>query len=79
MYLLESPHRGKSNEYTQHTVIVLIEKKKKKKKLSKLSPLTSWPGTMIYPQWLEQLMPRTRFDGPKDVRAFEFPLHIPLS
>ena len=34
-----------------------------------LSPLTSCPGAMINPQWLELPMSRTNFHGPKDVRA----------
>ena len=36
MYSLESPHRGDSNEYTQHTIFN-IKKKKKKKNLIILS------------------------------------------
>ena len=33
VYSLESPHRGDSNEYTQHTTIIQKKKKKKKKKI----------------------------------------------
>ena len=73
MYSLESPHRGDSNEYTQHTIIV-----KEIKKIPKLSLFASWPGTMINPQWLELPMSRTIFYGPKDVRAIEVRLYIEL-
>ena len=38
VYLLESPHRDDSNEYTEHTTF------------PKLSSFTSWPGAMINPQ-----------------------------
>ena len=31
---------------------------------------------MINPQWLELLMSRTNFHGPKDVRAIEVRLYI---
>ena len=66
VYLLESPHRGYSNEYTQHTIIV-----KEIKKIPKLSVFASWPGIMINPYWLELPMSRIIFYGPKDVRAIE--------
>ena len=56
MYSLESPHRGDSNEYTKHTIVV-----KEIKKNPKLSLFASWPGTMINPQWLELPMSRTIF------------------
>ena len=36
-----------------------------------LSSFASWPGAMIYPQWLELPMSRTNFHGLKDVRAIE--------
>ena len=29
MFSLESPHRGDSNEYTQHTIMNMINKKRK--------------------------------------------------
>ena len=71
MYSLESSHRGDSNECTHHTVVV-----KEIKKIRKLSLFASGPGTMINPQWLELLMSRTIFYGPKDVRAIEVRLYI---
>ena len=46
VYSLESPHRGDSNVYTQHTIIV-----KEIKNTPQLSLFASWPGTMINPQW----------------------------
>ena len=74
VYSLELPHRGNSNEYTQHTIIV----KEIKKKIPKLSLFASWPGTMINPQWLELPMSRTIFYGPKDVWAIEVQLYMKL-
>ena len=70
VYSLESPHRGDSNEYTQHTIIV-----KERKKNPKLLLFASYPGTMINPQWLELPMSRTIFYGPNDVRAIEVRLY----
>ena len=69
-YSLESPLRGDSNEYTQHTIFM-----KKIKKIPKLSLFASWPGIMINPQWLELPMSRTISYGPKDVRAIEIRLY----
>ena len=66
VYSLESPHRGDSNEYSQHTIIV-----NEIKKIPKVSLFASSPGSMINPQWLELPMSRTNFHGPKDVRATE--------
>ena len=57
-------YQGGSNEYTQHTIIVLKIKQKK----SKLLPFASWPGAMINPQWLELAISQTNFKGPKDIR-----------
>ena len=71
MYSLESPQRGDSNEYTQHTIIV-----QKLENITKLSPFASWPGVMINPQWLEPPISRTNFPGPKGVRAIEVRLYM---
>ena len=71
MYALESPPRGDSNKYTQHTIIV-----EDGKDFPKLSPFASWPGVMINPQWLELHMSRTNFHGPKDLRAIEVRLYF---
>ena len=71
MYSLESPHRGDSNEYTQHTIIV-----QKIEDFPKLSLFASSTGVMINPQWLELPMSRTNFHGPKDVRAIEVRLYV---
>ena len=70
VYSLESPHRGDSNEYTQHTIIV-----ENRKDFPKLSLFASWTGAMTNPQWLELPMFRTNFHGPKDVRAIEVRLY----
>ena len=51
VYSLESPHHCVEN----------------RKKIPKLSLFPSWTGAMINPQWLELLMSRTNFHGPKDV------------
>ena len=67
VYSLESPLRGDSNAYTQHTIIML----KTEKNFPKLSLFASWTDVMINPQWLELPMSRTHFNGPKDVRAIE--------
>ena len=72
VYSLESPHRGDSNEYTQHTIIVY----KIEKDFPKLSLFASWTGAMINHQWLELPMSRTNFHGPKDVRAIEVRLYF---
>ena len=45
-----------------------------RKDILKSSPFLSWPGAMINPQWLELLMSRTNFHGPKDVWATEVQL-----
>ena len=44
----------------------------------KLSPLAPWPGAMINPQRFELPMSRTNLHGPKDVRAVEVWLYIPI-
>ena len=49
VYSLESLHRGNSNEYTEHTIIVY----KIENKFPKLSRFTSWPGSTFNTQWLE--------------------------
>ena len=67
MYSLESPHRGDSNEYTQHTIIFFEDRKH----FHKLSSFASWPGAMIKSHWLQLPISRTNFHGPKDVRAIE--------
>ena len=73
MYSLESPHRGDSNEYTQHTIIVW---KIEQINLNYRHLLPEWFGTIINPQWLEPPMSRTNFHGPKDVRAIEIRLYL---
>ena len=72
VYSLESPRRGDATEYTKHTIIV---KSVDRKYFPKLSPFASWPGAMIYPQWLEQPISRTNFLSPKDVRDIEVRLY----
>ena len=67
MYSLESPHRGDSNEYTQHALYFM----EAGKDIPKVSPFTSRSVVMINPQWLELPMSRTNFYGPKDVRVTE--------
>ena len=42
----------------------------------KLSLFASWPGAMNNPQWLELPISRTKFYGPKDVRAIKVRLYI---
>ena len=69
MYSLESPHRGDSNEYTQHTFIV--------QKIDK----TSQNYRHLLPinlQWLELPMSWIIFHNPKDVRATEGRLYIQI-
>ena len=46
-----------------------------RKEITKLSPLTSSPGTMINPHWLELPMSRRNLYGRKDVRAIEVRLY----
>ena len=75
VYSVELPNWGKSNEYTQHTIIV----KKIEKKFPKLSLFASWPGTMINLQWLELPISRSVFCGPKDVWAIEVRLYCGYS
>ena len=67
MYSLESPHLGDSNEYTQHTIIVM-----EIKKFPKLSLFAFWPGTMINPQCLELPMSRIIFMVPKGFEPSKF-------
>ena len=72
LYSLESPHRGDSNEYTQHTIIIW-----KVKNISlNYSPFASWPSARINPQWLELPISRTNFHGPKEVRAIKVWLYF---
>ena len=73
VYSLESPHRGDSNEYTQHTTYNYCVENRKKKSLNYRHLLPD--GTIINPLWLEPLMSRTIFYGPKDVRAIEIRLY----
>ena len=75
VYSLESPHRGDSNEYKQHTITqhTITEDRKKN---PELSPFASWPGVMINPQCFELPISRRNFHGPKAVRAFEVRLYI---
>ena len=68
VYSLESPLRGDSNEYTQHTII------EDGNDIPKFSPYASWPGVLINPQWLELPISRTNFYGPNDDRAIEIRL-----
>ena len=72
VYSLESPHRGDSNEYTQHTIIA----QKIEKSFPKLLPFASWPGTMINVQWLELPISRTNVHGPQDVGAIAVRLYV---
>ena len=67
MYSLESHHRGDSNEYMLHTSTEL----KFRKDFPNLSLIVSRPGAMINPQWLELLISRINFHGPKDVQAIK--------
>ena len=67
VYSLESPHRGASNEYTQHTIIVKEIKKKSlnyRYLIPHLAPWFTLSGSN-YP-CLEQFSML-----PKDVRAIE--------
>ena len=66
VYSLESPHRGDSNEYTQHTIFI-----EKIKNVPKLLSFASWPVVMSNHQWLELPISGTNVHGPKDVRAIE--------
>ena len=50
-----------------------------RKAIPKLSPFSSWPGALINPQWLELPMSRTNSHGPKDVRAIEVRLYVPMN
>ena len=60
---------GDSNENTQYP---------SRSRIPKTYPfLASWPGAMINPRWLELLLSRTNFHGPKGVRAIEVRLYIP--
>ena len=43
MCWLKSPHRGDSDEYTQHNYYIEDEKD-----FPKLSPFASWPGATIH-------------------------------
>ena len=61
---------GDSNEYTQHTIIVLEIKKTSLNNHHLLPDMA-----MIGPQWLEPPMSRITFHGLKDVRATEVLLY----
>ena len=50
MCSLESPYRGDSNDYIQHTIIL-----EDRKGTVRLSTFASWPGAMINSQWLERI------------------------
>ena len=65
MYLLEFPPQGNSNEYTQHTIMVL------KIKNIFLNYRYLLPDQEDNPQWLELPTSQTNFHGLKDVRAIE--------
>ena len=65
MYSLKSPHRGDSNENTQHTIFVLSSKR----------PVASRPDAMANSQWVVLPMSRINFHGPKDVRVIEVRLY----
>ena len=60
MYSLGSPHRGDSNGYTQHTIIL------------KKTEFASWSGAMINSQWLEFTMSRTKVHDPEGVELLKF-------
>ena len=66
---LESPHRGDSNEYTQHNITAQIDNISLNYRhlLPNLAPLLT--------QWLELPISRSSFHGPKDVRAIEVRLY----
>ena len=72
VYSLELPHQGNSNEYMQHTIFFVEDRKH----LHKLLPFASWSGAMIKSHWLELPISRTNFYGPKDVWAIEVWLYI---
>ena len=65
---------GGSNAYTQHTIILYKIKQYiiHAMYIVKLSPLASWPGAMINPQWLELPMFRTDFCGLKLFEPLKF-------
>ena len=44
--------------------------------IAKLSPLASWSGAEISPQWLELAISRTHFYEHKDVRVIEIWLYV---
>ena len=70
VYSLESPHRGDSNEYTQHTIIVL--------KFENISLNYRYLFPELVP-WLtlsgSNYQSQTNFHGLKDVRAIEVRLY----
>ena len=79
VYSLESPCRGDSNKYSQHTIFVYKNKKKKIsiKYLHLLSDLAPWiilSGSN--PQWLELPISQTNFQGPKHVLTTEIRMYI---
>ena len=61
VYSLESPHRGNSNEYTQHTVT------RKKENLPKLSVYRIWRK----PCGLKNLFDSSMVNEPSGVRAID--------
>ena len=68
VYSLESPHRGDSNEHTQHKKVFIEDRKD----IPKLFPFASWPDAMINPQWLELPIYRTNYHSPKMFEQLEF-------
>ena len=49
------------------------------KDFPQLSKFPSWPGVKIYAQWLELPISRTKFSGPKNVRAIEVRLYFKIT
>ena len=74
MYSLELSWWEDSNEYTQHNIVFIEDRKG----ISKSSPFAIWTCAKINPQWFELHVPmfRTNFHGPKDVRAIEVRLYV---
>ena len=61
---------GDFNEFTQHTIIFLEDRKDILEPI-KIIPVCLLSGIVINHQWFELPMSKTIFHGPKDVRGID--------
>ena len=85
LYSLESPHRGDSNECTQHTMNVQSLCRKSKKKITTFYRylIPDRPGSIISPGWFGPPMSRTNFHGskmfePLRYECWRYPFYLKL-